>query len=92
MVKLICALVGAAESPFPVDIEANQLVGDFKEAIKSDNSNSTQCDAGELQLYSTKKNGAFLAYQNADLAELSKSNCSQKVKDRYFIQENEMIS
>ncbi|GMF10602.1 unnamed protein product [Phytophthora lilii] len=33
MVKLVCAIVGVAESAFPVDIDASQLVGDLKKAI-----------------------------------------------------------
>ncbi|KAE8961867.1 hypothetical protein PR001_g29903, partial [Phytophthora rubi] len=35
MVKLICAVVGEAESAFPVDIDAVQTVGDLKNAIKT---------------------------------------------------------
>ncbi|EGZ11069.1 hypothetical protein PHYSODRAFT_264761, partial [Phytophthora sojae] len=36
MVKLFCAIVGAAGSAFPVDIDAGQSVGDLKKAIKAD--------------------------------------------------------
>jgi hypothetical protein len=33
MVKLFCALVGAAGSAFPVDIDGSQSVGDLKDKI-----------------------------------------------------------
>ncbi|KAL7687686.1 putative P-loop containing nucleoside triphosphate hydrolase [Plasmopara halstedii] len=35
MVKLLCAIVGEQGSAFPVDIDASQLVGDLKDAIKA---------------------------------------------------------
>lgn len=92
MIKLICALVGESGNPFPVDIEASQLLGDLSDAIKAKNLNSIECDAGELQLYTTKHDGAFLNDENTDLAELSELNCSQEVKPRYLKHEKEMKS
>ncbi|KAG2872103.1 hypothetical protein PC116_g28317 [Phytophthora cactorum] len=41
MVKLFCAIDGVAESAFPVNIDAGQLVGDLKDAIKAKNSATT---------------------------------------------------
>ncbi|EGZ27443.1 hypothetical protein PHYSODRAFT_321246 [Phytophthora sojae] len=61
MVKLFCAIVGAAGSAFPVDIDAGQSVGDLKDAIKA--KKMYQFPADELQLFLAKKDegrGAWL--------------------------------
>ncbi|EGZ11280.1 hypothetical protein PHYSODRAFT_338002 [Phytophthora sojae] len=59
MVKLVCAIVGVAGSAFPVDIDASQLVGDLKDAIKA--KKMYQFPADELQLFLAKTaDGAWL--------------------------------
>ncbi|EGZ25222.1 hypothetical protein PHYSODRAFT_326275 [Phytophthora sojae] len=64
MVKLFCAIVGAAGSAFPVDIDAGQSAGDLKKAIKAEKTNKLKdIDAGDLQLFLAKKDegrGAWL--------------------------------
>ncbi|KAL4086252.1 hypothetical protein PRIC1_014382 [Phytophthora ramorum] len=64
MVKLFCAIVGVAGSAFPVDIDADQLVGDLKKAIKKEKTNKLKdIDAADLQLFLAKKDegrGAWL--------------------------------
>ncbi|KAI9994774.1 hypothetical protein PInf_011605 [Phytophthora infestans] len=59
MVKLICAMAGAAGRAFPVEIDASQLVGDVKEAIKDKNKNNLEkSDADKLK-------DAFLCLEDA---------------------------
>ncbi|GMF49697.1 unnamed protein product [Phytophthora lilii] len=61
MVKLFCAVVGAAGSAFPVEIDASELVGDLKEAIKDKKKNDLKkTDADRLELYLAKKGDAWL--------------------------------
>ncbi|KAE9006246.1 hypothetical protein PR002_g16531 [Phytophthora rubi] len=50
--KLFCAIVGVADSAFPVDIDAGQTVGDLKKAIKVEK--MYQFPADELQLFLAK--------------------------------------
>ncbi|GMF41740.1 unnamed protein product [Phytophthora lilii] len=58
MVKLVCAIVGVAGSAFPVDIDASQLVGDLKKAIKVEKPNKlNDIDADDLQLFLAKTEG-----------------------------------
>ncbi|KAI9994777.1 hypothetical protein PInf_011608 [Phytophthora infestans] len=50
MVKLICAMVGSAGRAFPVEIDASELVGDVKEAIKDKNKNDLEkSDADKMK-------------------------------------------
>ncbi|KAE8954163.1 hypothetical protein PR003_g33593, partial [Phytophthora rubi] len=61
MVKLFCAIVGVAGNAFPVDIDADQTVGDLKKAVKKENKNKLyNVDAGDLELYLAKKGSAWL--------------------------------
>ncbi|GMF35071.1 unnamed protein product [Phytophthora lilii] len=61
MVKLFCAVVGAAGSAFPVEIDASELVGELKEAIKDKKKNDLEkTDADKLELYLAKKGDAWL--------------------------------
>ena len=60
MIKLVCAIVGAPDNAFPVDIDTSQLVGDLKDAIKAKNED-IQGPARKLQLFLAKgKDGAWL--------------------------------
>ncbi|KAE9102560.1 hypothetical protein PF007_g14721 [Phytophthora fragariae] len=60
MVKLFSVIVGVAGAAFPVDIDANQTVGDLKKAIKAENED-IKCPARELQLFLAKTaDGAWL--------------------------------
>nr|AHF51834.1 crinkler [Lagenidium giganteum] len=65
MVKLFCAVVGAAESAFPVDIDGSQSVGDLKKAIKAENED-IKCPARQLQLYLAKKGDAWLTQKQVE--------------------------
>eukprot|EP00644_Phytophthora_capsici_P018323 jgi/Phyca11/131973/e_gw1.125.9.1 len=62
--KLFYVIVGVAGSPFPVDIEPSETVGDLTKAIKKENKcRFKHVDAYDLQLYLAKKdkgNGAWL--------------------------------
>lgn len=55
MVKLFCAVVGAAESAFSVRVNESDSVDDLKTAIKVKKPLKITCDADELQLYLAKK-------------------------------------
>lgn len=61
MVKLFCAVVGAAGNAFPVDIDASQSVGDLQKAIKVELEYDSA--AIKLQLY-LAKNGATWLTEN----------------------------
>jgi len=54
MVTLVCVIVGEGR-PFPVEIDAEKLVGILKDMIKEKNKNTITCDAKELELYHTSK-------------------------------------
>ncbi|KAE9357302.1 hypothetical protein PR003_g1854, partial [Phytophthora rubi] len=58
MVKLFCAVVGEQGSVFPVDIDAEQTVGDLKKAVKKENNYSDP--AYKLKLFLAKKGSAWL--------------------------------
>ncbi|EGZ11221.1 hypothetical protein PHYSODRAFT_287309 [Phytophthora sojae] len=63
MVKLFCAIVGAAGSAFPVDIDAGQSVGDLKKAIKAESDGLIRAEDPwtKLQLFLAKTaDGAWL--------------------------------
>ncbi|EGZ04747.1 hypothetical protein PHYSODRAFT_292763 [Phytophthora sojae] len=63
MVKLFCAIVGAAGSAFEVDIDEGASVSALKDAIKAKNPATITCDANDLQLFLAKKDegrGAWL--------------------------------
>jgi Crinkler effector protein N-terminal domain len=55
MVKLVCALVGVKGNAFPVAIDASELVGDLKRAIKKENEKTITCDPRELELFVARK-------------------------------------
>lgn len=57
-------------------------VKELKKAIKLKKQKSIMCVARKLELYLAQKDGAILVDQSADLAELSKVDCSQEVRDR----------
>ncbi|GLD96088.1 hypothetical protein PINS_up004766 [Pythium insidiosum] len=60
MVKLFCALVGAAGSAFSVRVDEGDSVDELKKAIKAKKPRKITCDADELQLYLAKKGGAWI--------------------------------
>nr|KAH7501144.1 Crinkler effector protein 8 [Phytophthora ramorum] len=61
MMKLVCAIVGVAGSAFPVEIDADQLVGDLKKVIKGEKPNDLKdIDADKLQVFLAKTDGAWL--------------------------------
>jgi hypothetical protein len=73
MVTLVCALVGVKGNAFPVDIEASQLVGHLKKAIKKENEKTITCDARELQLFLAKKgDDTWLESSTDDVKKLKK--------------------
>ncbi|KAF0688196.1 Aste57867_20171 [Aphanomyces stellatus] len=60
MPKLFCVVVGHEGSPFPVDVAADETVGDLKKKIKEENKNTITCDAKDLELYLAKLGDAWL--------------------------------
>ncbi|EGZ14316.1 hypothetical protein PHYSODRAFT_286778 [Phytophthora sojae] len=85
MVKLFCAIVGAAGSAFPVDIDGGQSVGDLKDAIKAKNPATITGDAKDLQLFLAKKDGAWL--KSKDLLRMRKGEISDEVESLYMKEE-----
>jgi len=66
MVKLFCAVVRAAGSAFPVDIDTSQSVGDLKKAIADELKYTGRAD--QLQLFLAKKEegrGAWVTEEEA---------------------------
>ncbi|CEG47517.1 CRN-like protein [Plasmopara halstedii] len=57
MVKLCCAIVGAAGNAFSVDINDTESVAALKKGIKKKNPNTIKCDANRLQLFLAKTEG-----------------------------------
>ena len=51
MVTVWCAVVGVENSVFPVEMEANDCVGELKNRIKEKMEYTVKCDADQLQLY-----------------------------------------
>ncbi|EGZ11161.1 hypothetical protein PHYSODRAFT_287175 [Phytophthora sojae] len=82
MVKLFCAIVGAAGSAFPVDIDADQSVGDLKKAIKAEKTNKLKdIDAGDLQLFLAKTaDGAWLSSKDPDVISMRSGGIPEQVK------------
>ncbi|EEY54662.1 Crinkler (CRN) family protein [Phytophthora infestans T30-4] len=80
MVKLVCAIVGVAGSAFPVDIDASQLVGDLKKAIKAENAMTFTGDAKDLQLFLAKKDGAWLKSKDPAVIAMRSGVIPEKVK------------
>ncbi|KAG3060261.1 hypothetical protein PI124_g22948 [Phytophthora idaei] len=74
MVKLLYAIVGAAERVFPVDIDKSLSVDHLKEAIKAKNENVLKnIDAYKLQLFLAKtKEGTWMTENNSAALELVK--------------------
>ncbi|EGZ11331.1 hypothetical protein PHYSODRAFT_287339, partial [Phytophthora sojae] len=71
MVKLFCAIVGAAGSAFEVDIDAGASVSALKKAIKAEK--MYQFPADELQLFLAKtEGGAWLVSDSEDVKKLKK--------------------
>jgi Crinkler effector protein N-terminal domain len=67
MVKLFCALVGAAGSAFSVRVDESDTVDDLKDAIKKKNTETITCDARRLKLYlATKSDDAWMTNDEAD--------------------------
>ncbi|KAK1928503.1 WD repeat-containing protein 5B [Phytophthora citrophthora] len=61
MVKLFCAIVGAAGSAFSVRVDESETVDELKKAIKEAKKNDLKdIDANELQLFLAKKGEAWL--------------------------------
>ncbi|GMF11186.1 unnamed protein product [Phytophthora lilii] len=74
MVKLFCAIVGVAGSPFSVRVDESDSVDDLKKAIKVEKSNDLKdVDADKLQIFLAKTgDGAWLS-DNEDLDTLLQS-------------------
>ena len=70
--KLLCAIVGVAGSVFPVDLDASQLVGDLKKAIKAEKANDFEnVDADKLRLFLAKApDGEWLSSGSDDVVKL----------------------
>lgn len=72
MLKLFCKIVGE-DSVFSIDIEETKAVDDLKDKIK-EKKKAILCDADQLTLYQAKKNDQWLVDEDADVAELSKTD------------------
>ncbi|KAG3078994.1 hypothetical protein PC122_g12392, partial [Phytophthora cactorum] len=83
MVTLFCAIVGEAESAFPVDIDASLSVGDLKDAIKAKKPNDLKdVDADKLQLFLAKKGDRWLPDDDTLDAVLQSGDDTSYVKMR----------
>ncbi|GMF41742.1 unnamed protein product [Phytophthora lilii] len=60
MVKLFCAIVGVAGSAFSVQVDESDSVDDLKDVIKVKKPDTIKCEADKLQLFLSKKDGAWL--------------------------------
>ncbi|KAL7683621.1 hypothetical protein Plhal304r1_c040g0117891 [Plasmopara halstedii] len=61
MVILICTIDGAAGNALTADIDANQSVGDIKDAIMAKNPDTHKCDVAKLELFiAMTEGGAWL--------------------------------
>eukprot|EP00644_Phytophthora_capsici_P002595 jgi/Phyca11/15135/fgenesh1_pg.PHYCAscaffold_11_\ len=79
MKTLTCAIVGVAGSAFPVDIDANKLVGHLKDAIKE--KKMYQFPADELQLFLAKKaDGAWLSSKDPEVISMRSGDIPEQVK------------
>jgi hypothetical protein len=90
MVKVICALLGE-DSTISVDIQMNELVTDLKEAIKEKKPNRIRCDADDLTLFTTRRDGrtrnSFVWLdddEEGDLGQLSKTPISPQMRQKYL--------
>ena len=89
MLKLICVVVGEGR-PFPVDVAADEIVGDLKKKIKEEKPNTIQCDADEMQLYLALKDGSWLSDEDPDAISLSQPAEGNKVSSLYVNDERKM--
>ncbi|KAG2775801.1 hypothetical protein PC129_g4107 [Phytophthora cactorum] len=55
MLKISCAIGGAAGSAFLVYMDVDQSVGDLKDAIKKKNVATITCDAKDIKFFLAKK-------------------------------------
>ncbi|EGZ26025.1 hypothetical protein PHYSODRAFT_326967 [Phytophthora sojae] len=87
MVKLFCAIVGAAGSAFEVTIDEDASVSALKKAIKAEKPNKLKdIDAGDLQLFLAKReDGAWL--KSKDLLRMRKGEIPDEVESRYMKEE-----
>ncbi|EGZ23507.1 hypothetical protein PHYSODRAFT_480338 [Phytophthora sojae] len=94
MVTLFCAIVGAAGSAFPVDIDEKKSVGHLKDAIKAKKPNKLKdIDAGDLQLFLAKKaDGGWLPddddldrmlQNNVDTSKMEKLRASRNLEELF---------
>lgn len=65
MLALACALVGSPGYLSRVDIDANESVGDLKNAIKS-KAEERSCSAHRLQLFLAKRGDEWLTYNEVE--------------------------
>ncbi|KAF0714986.1 Aste57867_3616 [Aphanomyces stellatus] len=88
MPKLFCVVVGDEGSPFPVDVAADETVGDLKKKIKGEIMYDGRAD--RLELYIALKNGAWLSDEDPDLEGLSQTAEGNAVLPLYIIDERKM--
>ncbi|KAK1929353.1 hypothetical protein P3T76_015105 [Phytophthora citrophthora] len=81
MVKLFCAIVGAAGSAFEVDIAEDASVSALKKAIKAENPATITCDAKDLQLFLAKTaDGGWLRSDDPDVTSMRSGAIPEQVK------------
>ncbi|RAW39182.1 hypothetical protein PC110_g4582 [Phytophthora cactorum] len=85
MVKLFCAIVGAAGNAFPVNIDESDTVGDLKIAIKEGNLDDPTLKnvaPKNLQLFLAKKGDAWLPDDDPAALELEEGKTHQDLQKR----------
>ncbi|KAL8002069.1 hypothetical protein Plhal703r1_c17g0081511 [Plasmopara halstedii] len=108
MVKLICAIVGAASNEFEVNIDNTASVSALKVAIKAKNPNDMKgIDADRLELFLAKtEGGAWLSSQSDDVKKLKKGEKTALIESlikedqqlqaedplEYVLRENSMVT
>ncbi|KAG2760382.1 hypothetical protein Pcac1_g27649 [Phytophthora cactorum] len=83
MVKLFCAIVGAAGNAFPVNIDESDTVGDLKIAIKEGNLDDPTLKnvaPKNLQLFLAKKGDAWLPDDDPAALELEEGKTHQDLQ------------
>ncbi|EGZ28980.1 hypothetical protein PHYSODRAFT_250419 [Phytophthora sojae] len=82
MVKLFCAIVGAAGSAFSVRVDESDSVDHLKDAIKAKKPNDFKdVDADKLQLFLAKTvDGAWLSSKDPDVISMRSGGIPEQVK------------
>ena len=78
-VTLFCVIVDCPQGVFSIQIDTNRSLGHLKDAIKADNSILIRCDAIDMQLFLTKReggHGAWMTQESVHKALLKPGGCN----------------